>query len=419
MKAQSIERTHAQVKQGPRSRWSRHILFSGMLLLCCLLILSACSKTKVAGGNGGPVDDNNGTPLPTVAPTKAVTPTPAYVPPVIKLSVVNCPALNVNWDAVAGTKANVNKVETVTCGNFLSVGYGALVSVRYYSPDAKLDVYVFSNIYGVPNKLPVAAGLLNGDALISVLGTVATAESGINNQPPGPRDVFKEYQWTGAGFSQVGFRGMYPDASMYQAMQGQAMVNSDLATGAKGNLWRVHFKDVSEALALKLFHWPSTQIHWIQIHYSTTGISSSQVQNLGPGGGGFTVEMYRVFGGASVAGYEVMEIMQVTSFDGTVVLNSPAAAQQVASPISVAVTCPGVNGKIGRIVVYDQNYVIIGDSGDINSPAASGAISLTKGVNFKINTKSGFQEGFVVFYWTTQNNTAIFNQAVMAKVVLT
>src|SRR5712691_5150081 len=327
MNAQSEGRTHAHIKRGPRLLWSRHLCFSILLLLCCLLVLSACSKVKFSGGGLIADDNTTATPAPTPVPTKAVTPTPAYVPQVINLSVVNCPALNVNWDTVAGTKPNVNKVQTVTCGYFGPLGYGALVNVRSYAQDAKLDVYVFTNIYGAPNKLPVVSGLINGDALISVLGTVGTAEAGVNDQFL-TRDVYKEYQWNGSGFSQVAFPGIFPDASMYQAILGQRAVNADLAAGklSGGNLWRIGFKNVAEGLALKLFKWQPTQVHWYQPPggYSNTGTSVSQIVNLGTGGGGFTMYMYRVFGGNAVSNYNVMEIKQVVSFDGTIVLNSPS-----------------------------------------------------------------------------------------------
>jgi len=198
-------------------------------------------------------------------------------PPVINLSVVNCPALNVNWDEAAGTKPNVNKVQTVTCGYFGPLGYGALVNVRSYAQDAKLDVSVFTNIYGAPYKRPVVSGLINGDALKSVCWNSGNCRSWGERPVSDLPRCFQEFQWNGSASHRSPFPGIFPDASMYQAILGQRAVNADLAAASyrAGNLWRIGFKNVAEGLALKLFKWQPTQVHWYQPPggYSNTGTS--------------------------------------------------------------------------------------------------------------------------------------------------
>ena len=71
--------------------------------------------------------------------------------PTITLQVVGCPALSINWDSLIGTHTNVNKVQKVTCGSLEGNGLlQALVNVRYYTPGAKLDFYVYDNLSGTP-----------------------------------------------------------------------------------------------------------------------------------------------------------------------------------------------------------------------------------------------------------------------------
>ena len=102
-------------------------------------------------------------------------------PPTITLQVVGCPTLSINWDSLIGTHSNVNKVQKVTCSNLEGGGsLQALVNVRYYTPDAKLDVYVYDNLSGTPAQRFKVQGLVDGDAQISPTGTITTAEIGVH-----------------------------------------------------------------------------------------------------------------------------------------------------------------------------------------------------------------------------------------------
>ena len=78
---------------------------------------------------------------------------------------------------MVGTKAGVNKVQKVTCGTFENGVLAALVNVRYYSSDDKMDFYVYDNLSGTPTKRFEVQGLIGGDAQISPTNTIITAEN--------------------------------------------------------------------------------------------------------------------------------------------------------------------------------------------------------------------------------------------------
>src|SRR6266581_5375339 len=129
----------------------------GTVLLCSLmLLLSACSIFSTPSQSGA---SNS---LPETTPTRAASSaTPAYTPPTITLTVTGCPSISINWDSLVGTKPGVNKVQKVMCGSLEGSGsLTALVNVRYYAPDARLDFYVYDNLYGTPAKRFFVQGLL-------------------------------------------------------------------------------------------------------------------------------------------------------------------------------------------------------------------------------------------------------------------
>src|SRR5205085_12122003 len=125
-------------------------------------------------------------------------------------------------DRLVGTKANVNKVQKVICGPIENGALAALVNVRYYSADARLDLYVYDNLSGTPSRRFVVQGLAQGDARISPTSTIITAQNA-NNDPLGI-NLFKEYQWDGSTFAQIVFPSLFPDVTHYQAEQAQAQV---------------------------------------------------------------------------------------------------------------------------------------------------------------------------------------------------
>ncbi len=369
-------------------------------------MLSACAKAPAKKGSGDLT--------PTLTPGHTVTPTPASKPITITLQIVGCPAgLSINWDRLVGTTAHINKVQKVTCGSLEGNGsVEALVNVRYYSSDSRLDYYVYDNLFGAPQQTFKMLNLLAGDAQISPSNTIMTAEVGPQDTLKAARDVFKEFQWNGTGFVQIFFPGMYPDATYYQAEQDQAQLNAEFARGEKRNAWKITFYGVVDQLAKDIFHWTDTHAATIRFRSSTSTYIAA-VYNLGPGGGGFVATMFHLDNSEA----NVFEVMNITSIDGSASLNAPAAGTRLADPLTVSGVAPASGTILGKVVVYNDTFTAIGDSGNITSSASSGNVNFSKTVHYQLNSPN-IQEGMVAFFATNQNNTNYINQVVMVKVLL-
>lgn len=392
----------------------RFCLSNGRVIipLCCLvLLLNACTNPFFVPTKSG--TDQNATTTPVASPTKVGSPTPTPVPPTITLQVVGCPTtLSINWDSLVGTKAHINKVQKVICGSLEGSGsVDALVNVRYYSPDAKLDYYVYDNLSGSPTRRFSGLGLLDGDAQIAPTGTLLTAEIAPHDTIQSAQDVFKEFQWTGSNFVQVLFPGMYPDMTHYQAEQDQAAVNADLARGQTS--WKTSFYSVANSLAARLFHWGNISTTTVS-YKPLSGIYIAQVTNLGQGGGGFVASLFRLDNVST----NILEVKQVTASDGITVLNNPASGVQLTSPINVSGSANSSGSILGQVLIYDDTFISVGNSGAIQSQTSSGVVNFTESVSYHLNAL-GVLEGAVAFFTTNQNNTSLSNQVVMVKVFLT
>lgn len=396
------------------SRWeyarrSQNVARIVVALICCCLIIVASSCAKVPSKKG---PAQAFTPIATS--TAIASPTSTPKPPTITLQVIGCPSgLSLNWDNLVGTKVNVNKVQKVTCGSLEGSGsFEALINVRYYTPDAKLDYYVYDNLSGTPIQTFSIQGLLDGDAQISPGGTIITTEIGQQDTIKAKPDVFKEYQWNGSKFAQTFFPGFYPDMTYYQAEQNQVQLNTELAAGNKQNAWRIGFFGVPDHLARVIFHWTSIDTRTVRFQ-SSSGTYIVSVYNLGPGGGGFIVHMFHLDNSEA----NTFEIMQLTSIDGSVLLNTPTSGVQFGNPITISGSSYANGAILGKAVVYNDTFVDIGDSGDIHGPTSTGYVNFTKAINYHLNSP-GVQEAAVAFYWTNQNNTNFSNQIVFVKVLL-
>ncbi len=391
-------------------QFCRRVDIGGIVLLCSLIVLlTACSTFHPA---------QSGSQISTTTPTSSVptgSATPTATLPTITLQVIGCPSgLSLNWDSLVGTKANINKVEKVICGNLEGNGtLQAVVNVRSYSPDAKSDCYVYDNITGTPVRRFSSLGLLHGDVQISTVGTIMTAEIGAGDSVKSVHDIFKEYQWnpSNATFVQILFPGMYPDTNHYQAEQAQAQLNAELVAGDKHDAWKATFYGVVNNLAKHIFYW--TNFSASTVRYSlSTGTYIAAVTNLGPGGGGFIANMFHLDGVTS----NIYEVAQVTSLDGSAMLNTPTTGIQVSNPVNASGSSFATGTTLGHIVIYNDLYNKVGDSGAIPS-SSSGQASFTKSITYQLNEK-GLQEGIVAFYATNQNSILQSNQVVMVKVFL-
>jgi len=411
-----------------RRQWRQHLqhldlLHIGVVLLLCILVLllSACSSFFQAPAQSG-TPETGGT-VEVSTPTPLVSPTATAVLPTITLQVVGCPStLAVNWDKLVGTHANVNKVQKVICGSLEGFGtLQAVVNVRYYSPDAKLDCFVYDNLAGTPSQRFKVTGLLNGDASISSVGTLMTAEVNPGDAIQGSPDIFKEYQWNGSALAQVPYPAIYPDVTRYQAEGAQALVSAEIAALPPGvsqgqirDAWRLAAGTVVSHLAQSIFHWQAANyVVTLPAHAAQLTILPIVVTNLGPGGGGFVATVHHLNDVLT----NIFEVYAVSSINGNSTLNSPSIYAGLTSPVKVSGASVASGNILGQVVFYDDMYTNVGNSGPIRSAASTGYIAFTNSVSFNLGAH-GLEEGVVAFYATSQNNADLSNQVVMVKVFL-
>jgi hypothetical protein len=252
--------------------------------------------------------------------------------------------------------------------------------------------------------------LVDGDTQISPKGTITTAEIGLNGLSSAVPNLFKEYQWNGTSFGQILFPGHYPDITHYQAEKSQALYVSQ--GGASGNeSWRTSGVLVAERLAMSVFRWSNVTKNVVKNNLVDPIIV--QVINNGTGGGGFNATLYHLDGVST----NILEITSVTSTIGSVSLSSPTSGTQISSPVSVQGNDVASGSTLGRVVLYDNTYVTVGDTGDLHSSFTSGNGSFSIAIPYKLNAR-GVQEAAVAFYWTNQNNANFTNQVVIVKVLL-
>jgi hypothetical protein len=407
--------THTAGIIGERREPVPHRLRNASLpvLLCSLaLLVAACFPYPTSSQTGTGEASTGVTPTHTVSPLL----TPVSPSSTITLSVVNCPALTINWDSLVKTQQHINKVQRVICGNLEGNGtVVALVDVRYYAANARLDFYVYDNLFGTPRQAFAVQGLIDGDAEISQQNTIMTAEAGARDAVQTSPDIFKEYEWNGSTFTQILAPYLYPDLSTYQAERDNALALQEQASNqAKApDLWRFSGSQVTSHLALYIFHWQNTS-QQVTLNSKKTDTIVIQVTNGGPGGGGFIATLHHLYGVPT----NIVEITQFAPLDGNITLSSPTAGSTVHSPISVSGTTAASGTILGRVVVYTDMFITAGDSGALHNSASSGYVRFTTSVNYTLNA-SGIQEGLVVFYPTNQNNVLLPDQAVLIPVFLT
>ena len=388
---------------------------TAMLLCSLVLMLGACDNFFATPTQSG--TPTTGVASSTVTATAIASPTAKPALPTITLQVIGCPTLSINWDSLVGTRANVSKVQKVICGSLEGAGtLDALVDVRYYAPEARLDYFVYDNLYGTPVRRMSAQGLLDGDALISSVGTIVTAEINPNDTVKGVVDLFKEYQWNGATFGQTLFPGMYPDVTRYQAEQAQAQVSAEVAALGPGQsqsqisqAWRLTAGSVVTRLARGIFHWTNFTVT-LPLHSQRLNVLPITVTNLAAGGGGFVAVVHHL----DEVPTNIFEIEQVTSINGSAGISNVAAYARLSSPVSVSGGALASGSILGQVVLYDDTYTTVGSSGAIKSSAPSGYVQFTVSISYHLTP--GLEEGIVAFYPTSQNNTALTNQAVLVKV---
>lgn len=327
-------------------------------------------------------------------------------------NVVSAPSY---WDPIIGTQSGVAQVESVTCATLIGVlSLQALVNVRYAGPGASLDVYVFNNITSAnPPQLFKLQGLYKGDARISSYNTILTGEvdqgSSINSNQSNAaqiQDLFREFKWSdGAGtFVQVGFPGIFPDLTRFQAEADQAQVNQGHQP------WKLDAAMTANALAVNMLRWSTSAQATIISGGGPHDLDAVvTVKSTNPGGGAITVTLSRLEGNVNGGIWEATAVQA----GATATITAPVNRDLLSSPITVTGHGNASEGKIGTVIVLDHLY---NDIGHADAKGTLGNTSFSVNVTYQSTFHGGAEEGVVVLY--VYNAEGSIATAVMEKELL-
>lgn len=387
----------------------RSFLGIGFLILLFLIpTLAACGTASGTGSTSGPKSTvtNGGTGSATVTPR-------------VLLGVQPCPGATKNpayWNPFILKQSGVYHVESVSCANLVGTAtLQAVVTVRHSNDGNTLDVYVFNNITNAtPTRVFQLMGLVQGKAKISGYNTVLTASadqlSALNAGKPVSAmtaDLFREFKWSDkvGTFAQIGFPGIFPDLTRYQAEDDQAQVNQGHQP------WKLSATMVANALAASLLNWSPNS--------STTLISGGgahdvnavvRVTHSAPGAQNITVTLSRLEGNTNGGIWEAIAVatsgMSLTSPAPLAVLNSPALVKGTGNAFE---------GQIGQVKVLDHLYHSLGQASAMGA-VGNGATSFSTNVDYRSTFPAGIQEGVLVLSTDSPMNGVM--TAVMEKVLI-
>jgi hypothetical protein len=88
--------------------------------------------------------------------------------------------------------------------------------------------------------------------------------------------------------------------------------------------------------------------------------------------------------------------MNVGSASGSISLSNPVAGTQISSPVSVQGNYLASGSNLGRIVLYDNTYVTVSNTGDLHSSLTSGMGPLAMQLPSKLWGSSGGRSCFLL-----------------------
>ncbi len=424
----SPAQTGTQPPRPPRPQRNRWFV-AGAVIVALVLILSLGAimiplLLQRPGTQVAPTPTPPATTVPTTPPGADVTPTPApgtKLGPQAGPSTVKDPAY---WDAIIGTQPGTSKVESVSFANIMGKpSLQALVTVRYTGQDARLDVYVFTNITSAkPTQLFKLAGLVKGDAKISGYNTVMTAEVDKNSTLNAGKaisamttDLFREFDWSSEAGTlvQTAFPGLFPDLTRYQAEADQARVNQGQET------WKNDPATVAKALVGQFFDWKRPVTTKVLSGGGPRDVSASvlvqetPVQGAQTQGPSIKVTLSRLEGNT----HNFWAAIAVE--DGTMLtLKNIEPRSLITSLVTLEGTGAAFEAEIGRAVVFDHLYQDIGHAQVTGTTAGMGKSAYSTKVVYTTSFHAGVQEGVVAVY---EKNGGISDEiftAVMVKVML-
>ncbi len=289
----------------------------------------------------------------------------------------------------------------------------AVVMVRSNGADHLLDIHVFTNLSNSsPLEIFKLTGLQGGTAKISNYNTLLTDQEGwqpFQNEKI-RHTLPREFKWSDGAHTlvQVGFVGLYPDMTRYQAEDAQQQVNT--SQGGRG--WQLDAVSTAQSFAEFLLQWPADAPTTIvsgggahdaraevlvtnpTLDHATIQVSLSRLE-LNTNGG-------------------IWEVTDVATKGMT--LTAPHSLQQLVSPTQVTGSVSPRTGMHTVLAVLNDERTIIGQT--TPGPSSSG-----ENATFRSNIaytsplfQGVVQEGMLALYTLTADQQIV--GCVMEKVLL-
>jgi hypothetical protein len=392
--------------------WQRKNWFIALSLLFLLaLSLAACGNN----GNGTSAGSGNATPTVTAVSTPSVNANPGSDKDPCK-----DPSY---WNSIVGLHAG-QAVESVSCGKVIGTDARlAVVDVRNVGEDELLDVHFYRNITSThPQELFELTGLVHGDARVSLVNTLITAEvdknSSINKgKPEGQltQDLFREFKWPdGAGtLVRTAFPGFYPDLTRYQAEADQARFKD------ADQSWKLDAIATVKHFMVALLKFPANSTvklisgggeHDLQAVVNVTYPSFQGCCTFPPN----KVTLNRLEGNAQDG---IWIVTAVTSESLSITL--PHSGEMLMSPATVTGSGSSFEGQVGTVYILDHLYNTVGSVRAIISNPGSFVGPFSASVPYTVSFNSGVQDGIVLLNNNGGTGLGAITEVVMVKVLLT
>ena len=292
--------------------------------------------------------------------------------PNVALGPLSCPV----WAQQAGyweTHFGISPT-TVTCGNLKGPAYIDLLALVTVSPSESKPGHLY--VYNLTNAPPVRVfDLQTNSAKISSQSTIITDD--VDNKKT---DVYREYAWSGNGFTQVVFSGMYPALTRWQADDAQAAV-------VKGqNVWMLDA--VKTVQHMFVFAGPDIKL----VRGGGTRDLDAVVQVTIPSPEQPNAPRRVTQVTLSRLDRNPNGICEVTAVGSDwLSISTPTRETTIRSPVTVTGFGPQFDAKIGEVFILDHLNQPI-QEGDTSAMAPDGSSPLSE-FSLKVTYTSSFQGG--------------------------
>ncbi|GCE25749.1 hypothetical protein KDA_12330 [Dictyobacter alpinus] len=397
--------------------YSLHRLLKHMALIFMLsFMLTACTF-----GIG-----NNTTTANPTSKASSITPTAqatATATPSIQLGKQTCPKAVSNasyWEPKIPTQAATSQVENIICANLMGrTTLQALISVRHKDSTHVLDLHLYDNITDPnPKEIFQLTGLYKGETRVSVYNTVLTSEVN-KNSPQNQKltattmvnDLQREFKWSDGKQTlvPVTFPGLFPSTTRYQAEDDQQEVNQGREA------WKLSATKMATTFVAspQLLGWHNgTKATIISGGGEKDVEAVVKVENSAPADKKTaTITMTRLENNANGG----IWIVTKASCDG-LNIDSPEPQSLLKSPVTATGTGAAFEGVIGKIMVFDSHYNMLGTA-DVQGKQGNGNASFSTNITYTPTFKTGSEDGTLVLFSYSNADGSVTGIAIVKQLL--